>query len=92
MTGPLSSPRAQATDARASAPIVAGSSTIELRAPSGTVLPATSSAYLVSDVTNRALSFVPTVLSGANSNDVVLLVNRSIPSGEIGRASCRERV
>ncbi len=70
------------TGLRVSAPMVAGSSTIELRAASGTVLPATSSAYLVSDLTNSALSFVPTVLSGANSNDVVLMANRSIPSGD----------
>ena len=70
------------TGLRVSAAIAAGSSTIELKAPSGTVLPATSSAYLVSDLSNSSLSFVPTVLSGANSNDVVLMANRSIPSGD----------
>ena len=67
---------------QASAPIAAGSATIELKAPAGTLFPAPSSAYVVADLTDSSLSFVPTVVSGAGSNDVVLMANRTVPAGD----------
>jgi hypothetical protein len=69
---------------RASAQMLAGSSTVTLQAPLGTVFPNNPSSYTVQDATTPSGSgSVTAALSGGGSNDVTLTVPATIRAGDL---------
>ncbi|HTW09698.1 MAG TPA: hypothetical protein VME46_19495 [Acidimicrobiales bacterium] len=69
-------------DLKATSAFTAGSSTIELHGPSGTVLPGSTSGYDIADLTNKAASANPSAISGGGTADVTLTVASDIASGD----------
>jgi Bacterial Ig-like domain (group 3) len=68
-------------DLKATAALVAGSSTIELKAPSGTRFPGDVVDYTVTDVTHATSAHLASV-SGGGTNDVVLKLGASVAGGD----------
>jgi hypothetical protein len=68
-------------DLRATAALSAGTGTIELQGPVGTVFPANTGDYSLSDVTSKAGAAPPESLSGGGTNDVVLHLGSNVASG-----------
>jgi hypothetical protein len=69
-------------DLKASAPLAAGTSTIELKAPSGTSFPSSVSDYTVADLRNLSASAHPSSVSGGGTDDVVLSLGANIADGD----------
>lgn len=69
-------------DLRATSTLVAGQSTIELKAPAGTVFASSASDYTVTDLTHSYQPGHPVPLSGGGTNDIVLKVSTNISSGD----------
>lgn len=66
----------------ASGQLGAGSSTIAIDAPSGTVFPATAGYYSVADSTTPSGSGTVSTVTGGGSNDVTITVPATINSGD----------
>lgn len=66
----------------ASGQLGAGSSTIDIDAPSGTVFPATAGYYSVADSTTPSGSGTVSTVTGGGSNDVTITVPGTINSGD----------
>jgi hypothetical protein len=69
-------------DLQSSTALVAGASTIELKAPSGTSFPNSVSDYTVADLTSLSSSSHPASLTGGGTNDVVLSLGANVSSGD----------
>jgi hypothetical protein len=69
-------------DLRATATIPAGSGTIVLAAPIGTILPAATSYYSVVDVTNPAGTAHPAFVSGGGTPTVTLRLGATVNAGD----------
>lgn len=69
-------------DLKASAALVAGSATIELNAPAGTVFLGTPADFTIADLTHAGATTHPSTVSGAGTDDVVLRVAANIASGD----------
>jgi hypothetical protein len=68
-------------DVKATAARVAGSSSIELKGPAGTVFPGNAADYTVTDTSNGA-SAHPASVSGAGTDDVVLKLGANVAIGD----------
>lgn len=71
------------TNLVASAAMSAGSSTIGLVAPTGTVFPSIASYYSIADSTNPSGSAVVTNIAGGGTSSIVLTVPANINSGDV---------
>jgi hypothetical protein len=69
-------------DLKASTALSAGTSTIELKAPAGTLFPNSVSDYTVADLKNVSASAHPGSLSGGGTNDVILSLGANVTSGD----------
>jgi hypothetical protein len=68
-------------DLKTTAALLAGQSTIEVKAPAGTVFPKQVGDFVISDLTN-SVSAHPSAVPGGGTNDVVLSVGANIASGD----------
>jgi hypothetical protein len=81
-TAPQTSATYLVRDLKATSALAEGTSTIELKAATGTVLPTATSDYVIADVTNTKASAHPLAISGGGTNDVVLVLAADIASGD----------
>ncbi len=81
-TAPGASAEYSVGDLRAASALAAGSATIELKGPAGTLFPGALGDYNLVDLTHGAYSSRPSSLSGAGTNDVVLTLGASVPAGD----------
>jgi hypothetical protein len=65
----------------ASTALVAGSSTVEVQGPSGTVFPGAPLDYTIVDISAQGASAHPASISGGGTNDVVLTMGSNIAAG-----------
>ncbi len=78
-------------DLKTMAPLVAGSSTVELKAPAGTVFPGNAADYTVTDTTHGA-SAHPALVTGGGNDDVVLKVGANVAAGDFITVTAAEVV
>jgi hypothetical protein len=69
-------------DLKASAALVAGTSTIDVKAPARTSFSTSVSDYTIADLTHLSASSHPSSISGGGTNDVVLSLGASVASGD----------
>ena len=69
-------------DLKTTAALVAGSSTIGLATPTGTVLPGAVAGYEIADLTNTKASAAPASVSGGGSDGVTLTLGANVASGD----------
>ena len=78
-------------DLKTVAPLVAGSSTVELKAPAGTVFPGNAADYTITDTTHGA-SAHPASVTGGGTDDVVLKVGANVAAGDFITVTATEVV
>lgn len=81
-TTPGASAQYSVGELRAAGALAAGSATIQLKGPLGTVFPGALGDYSLIDLTHGLYSSHPTSISGAGTNDVVLTLGANIPAGD----------
>ena len=69
-------------DLKLTASLSAGSSTIEIKGPGGTMFPGSASQYTIVDLTNGSASAHAATVSGGGTNDVVLRVGANLAAGD----------
>ncbi len=69
-------------DLKLTANLVAGSSTVQLQGPAGTMFPGVAAAYNLADLTRPSASGHPRAVSGGGTNVVTLVVGTNLASGD----------
>jgi len=69
-------------DLQLTASLAAGSSTVQLNGPGGTIFPGSASSYTIADLTHGSYTAHPVSVSGGGTNVVILRVGTNLAAGD----------